>query len=381
MKRVVVVVVILAALMTGAIAWKIRAQNQALQGPASGSGVIEGDGVNLAARLSARVVRVAVQEGATIEEGAVLMELDCDEPQARLAEAEARLEAARAQAEAARDQAQAAHRQSSAARASVAAARARVGAAGAQRDVAEREAHRVEAMGAHAALSRRNQAQAAATGLEAQASAAEASRTAASRQASAASAQADAASSQADAAERSVAALEAIVRTAHLMVDECTIRAPKAGVVERVYYDPGELVMPGSTVARIIDPTTVKATFYLPNADLAAAEVGMHTRVVADAYPGQHFTGIIDRIALEAEFTPRNIQTRERSRSARLPGRGPHRQPGREAPSRHARHGHAERGESLRCPPSRPSTCTGATATCRPSAASPSPSSRASSTG
>lgn len=310
MKRVIVVVVIVALVMTGAIAWKIHAQNEALTGPASGSGVIEGEGVDLSARLSARVRRALAEEGAAIEANAVLIELECDEPEARLAEAQARLDAARAQADAARGQAEAARRQSSAARASVAAARAQVGAASAQRDVAEREAERVAQMGEHAALSRRDQAQAAASGLDAQAQAARAAQTASARQASAANAQADAASSQAEAAERSIAALEAVVRAAQLQVAECTIRAPRAGIVERVYYDPGELVMPGSTVARIVDPSVVTATFYLPNADVDEARVGMHARVEADAYPGQTFEGVVDRIALEAEFTPRNIQTR-----------------------------------------------------------------------
>ena len=52
------------------------------------------------------------------------------------------------------------------------------------------------------------------------------------------------------------------------MVAECTVRAPRAGVLERVYYEPGELVMMGSLVARLVDPQLVNVTFYLANADV-----------------------------------------------------------------------------------------------------------------
>ena len=310
MKRVVIAVVVLALALTAAIAWKIRAQNEALEGPASGSGVVEGEGADLSARLGARITSVLVEEGATIEEGAVLVELDCDEPEARLAQAQAQLEATRAQAEAAHSQAEAATNQSQAARASIGAAGGQLAALSAQRDVAAREAERVESMGEHAAVSRRDQAAAAASGLEAQAQAARASRSATQRQAAAASSQARAASSQADAAERSVAAVEALVRTAQLAVDECRIVSPRAGVVERIYYEVGELVMPGSTVARVIDPRFVRATFYLPNTDIDEASVGAEASVEVDAYPGRTFEATVRRIGLEAEFTPRNVQTR-----------------------------------------------------------------------
>jgi HlyD family secretion protein len=310
MKRVLIVAVLLAAGLVTAIALKIRAQRDALAGPPSGSAVLESEGVDLSARMSARVVRVLVEEGASVQAGAALFELACDEPQARLAEAQARLAAARAQAESARAQAEGAQRQSQAARASINAASAQINALDTQRAAAEREAQRVEAMGEYAAAARQDQARSTATGLGAQADAARATQTASSRQAAAASSQALAVAAQAAAADRSVDALLALVRTAEVAVAECRISAPSAGVVERLYYDPGELVLPGAVVARVIDPGSIKATFYLPNADLAAAKVGLSAKVTADALPDVVFEAHVRRIGLEAEFTPRNIQTR-----------------------------------------------------------------------
>ena len=61
MKRVLIVAVLLAAGLAVAVALKIRAQRDALSGPPKGSAVLESEGVDLSARLSARVTRVRVR--------------------------------------------------------------------------------------------------------------------------------------------------------------------------------------------------------------------------------------------------------------------------------------------------------------------------------
>lgn len=61
----------------------------------------------------------------------------------------------------------------------------------------------------------------------------------------------------------------------------------------------------------LVDLRDARATFYLPNAELAAAAPGRPVQLRADAWPGQTFPGTILRVAAEAEFTPRNVQTRE----------------------------------------------------------------------
>jgi HlyD family secretion protein len=310
MKRVVLAVLVLAGALVGLITWRINAQTRAEAGAASGSGVVEADGVDLSARLSARVLRVLVREGDTVASGAPVLELECDEPKARQLEAEARLLAAKAQAQAAALTARAARGQSAAAHASMGAAGAQSAALEKQKELAARDAARLTAMGEQAALSARDRASATADALSEQQRAAVATQLASRQQAGASVSQADAARAQADAAEASVRALEAQVVSAALWVSECTIRAPRAGVMERVYYDPGELVSLGAKVARLIDPRTADITFYLANADVDQARVGMRASVKADAYPGRTFTGSIRRIGLEAEFTPRNVQTR-----------------------------------------------------------------------
>jgi HlyD family secretion protein len=310
MKRVLVVIVVIAAGLVGLISWRIRAQTRAEQGPASGSGVIEADAVDVAARLSARVSRVLVAEGQRVEPGAAIVELECDEPRTRLLEAMARLESAKAQVLAADAQASAARGQSAAAFAAIGAQVAQLSALSTQQQLAMRDADRLEAMGEQAALASRDRARAAAAGLAEQQKAAEASQNASRRQAAASTAQSAGALAQVEVMRANVRALEQLLVSAQLLVNECTLRAPRAGVMERVYYDAGELVLVGAQVARLIDPALVKITFYLGNADVDQVKPNMQVRVAADAYPARSFSGTVGRIGLSAEFTPRNVQTR-----------------------------------------------------------------------
>jgi len=115
---------------------------------------------------------------------------------------------------------------------------------------------------------------------------------------------------QAVAAEAQMKAAEAMLVRARLLADDCLLRAPRDAVVDELPHEPGELVPAGQLLVRLVDLAEVKATFYLPNAELAAARPGGRATVVADAWPGDRFEGVVRTVAAQAEFTPRNIQTR-----------------------------------------------------------------------
>jgi HlyD family secretion protein len=93
-------------------------------------------------------------------------------------------------------------------------------------------------------------------------------------------------------------------------VDECELRAPRDADVETLPHEAGELAPAGAVLARLVDLSEVKATFYLPNAEIGAVRPGARAIVVADAWPDERFEGTVTTVAFEAEFTPRNIQTR-----------------------------------------------------------------------
>jgi len=310
MRRVAIVVAAVVLVLAALIVVRLRIQAAALSAPPGGSGEIEGVDVTLAARITARVAELPVRKGQPVRAGEVVVRLDCSDPDAARAEAEARLAAARAQAIAAAASVDASRRNQEAALAGQLAARAQAEAVAAQRDAAVRQARRVEALPEDVSASSRDQTRAAADGLSRQADAAEAQARAGAEQAKAAAAAIQASGAQAAAAQANVKASEEAARRARLLSDECVLRAPRDAVLDDLPHEPGELVGAGLPLARLVELGEVKATFYLPNAEIGAARPGGRAVVVADAWPDRKFEGVVASVSAKAEFTPRNIQTR-----------------------------------------------------------------------
>jgi HlyD family secretion protein len=310
MRRVVVVLVVFTVVLASLIALRLWTQARALAAPSGGSGEIEGTTVDLSSRVAARILEQRVREGDRVKKGELLIALDCSDPAAQLAEAEARLAAAKAQATAASAQISSSERSRLAAAAAQDAAKAQAEALEAQRAVAERQAKRLEGLTADVAASTIDQTQGSATGLAHQTLAAKAQAAASAAQVRAAEVGVHAASAQAEAALAQVRAAAASVERSRLLVAECEIRAPRDAEVSELPHEAGELVASGTVLARLVDLSEVKATFYLPNAEVSAVKPGARATVVADAWPGETFEGRVRTVALEAEFTPRNIQTR-----------------------------------------------------------------------
>lgn len=310
MRRIAVALVVVVVVLATLLAVRLRIQRAQALGPAGGSGEIEGTDLDLSARITARVEALHVQKGAAVKKGDLLLTLDCADARAALAEAEARLEAARAQAAAAGASVDATRRQREAAVAAQMAARAQAEGLAAQRDAADRQAKRLESVAADVAVASRDQTRASAEGLERQTRAAFAQAQASEQQAVAAAAAIRASGAQAVAAGAQIAAAQASALRARLLADECRVEAPRDAVVEDLPREAGELVLAGQPLVKLVDVAEVKATFYLPNAELAAARPGVRAEVVADAWPDRTFAGTVRTVATRAEFTPRNIQTR-----------------------------------------------------------------------
>jgi HlyD family secretion protein len=155
-----------------------------------------------------------------------------------------------------------------------------------------------------------DQIRSSALGLSHQVEAAKAQAAASAAQARASEVAVGASRAQADAALAQVQAAEAGLARAELLAAECELRAPLDAVVARLPHETGELVSPGAVLVRLLNPKELSATFYLPNAEVGAVRPGAPARVVADAWPDDAFTAEVRTVALEAEFTPRNIQTR-----------------------------------------------------------------------
>ncbi len=327
MKRVAVLFVVLVVALGTALALKLRAQRLEAGRAAGGSATLEGTEVSVTSRISARVAAVRVREGATVHAGDVLVELQCDEPKAALAQTEAAVAAAQVSIAAGKlaielaEQGQvSASRQASAAQAAAKATQAQRATLEVQLGAAQRSAARLQKLQAAGAASEQalDQSVSASSGLNQQLRAVGASIDAAQAQASAvastqgsAAVQKKIAETRALATEQELASAQAARARAQVGVDECTLRAPRDGVVQTRAIEPGEVALPGSRLLTLVDTRELTATFYLPNAELAAAAPGRAVTLVADALPGQKFAGQVQRVSTSAEFTPRNVQTRE----------------------------------------------------------------------
>ncbi len=310
MGRPLIIGALVSALLIFALYARIRAQEASQMGPSGGSGVIEGTSVDLGSRIGGRLARVVVDEGDEVHAGDLVAQLDCSEPEARLAEADARISVAQAQADAARAQVTVAHRSRGAATQLARAADAQVSVVETHATTAERELARISTLGEYAPTQRHDTAVDSLEALQEQRAGAVAQRAASRAQATVAGAQGDAAEAAAVAAERTLTALAAVRLVAQIAVDECSVHAMRDGTVDEVFYESGEVVAPGAVLVRMVDLTSVTATFYLPNAELSAVAVDQHAHVIADAWPGQTFDGDVETVATQAEFTPRTVQTR-----------------------------------------------------------------------
>ncbi len=94
----------------------------------------------------------------------------------------------------------------------------------------------------------------------------------------------------------------------------CEIKSPINGKVLYKFYEPGEFIAAGRKLATVADLKELDVWIYVPHDELAHLSVGQK---VSGYLPEtkQHFEGKILSINDEAEFTPKNVQTRhERTR-------------------------------------------------------------------
>ena len=100
-----------------------------------------------------------------------------------------------------------------------------------------------------------------------------------------------------------------------LRVDWCAVKSPIKGRVLYTYHEPGEMVSPGTKLATLADLSELWAYIYVPQAVATRLSVGMELAGFLPELGMRKFPGRISVVNEEAEFTPKNVQTRkERTR-------------------------------------------------------------------
>ena len=94
-------------------------------------------------------------------------------------------------------------------------------------------------------------------------------------------------------------------------LDEMTVRAPTAGTVLVRTIERGEWVQPGTPLYTLVDLSQLYLKIYVPEPDIGKIVHDQPARVHIDAFPDRFFPARVSKIASEAEFTPKNVETRE----------------------------------------------------------------------
>lgn len=112
-----------------------------------------------------------------------------------------------------------------------------------------------------------------------------------------------------DAARARVAAAAARIAQIEQQIRDATVTSPAAGVVTEKLVEQGEILPPGTALAVVTDLADARLVAYVGEPDLGRIRLGQEAEVVTDA--GERRTGRLTWISPRAEFTPKNVQTRD----------------------------------------------------------------------
>jgi len=108
--------------------------------------------------------------------------------------------------------------------------------------------------------------------------------------------------------------LEARIGLLQDQLGKCYLRAPVAGRVLTRYKNPDETAAPGQPVYEIGREDTLRIDFFVPQTWLSGIKYGQAVRIRLDqggSKEGSFLPATVSWIGNEAEFSPKNIQTRE----------------------------------------------------------------------
>jgi membrane fusion protein YbhG len=314
---------VLATALVAALVWPSLRVWLAPPPPAgllSASGRIEGRITTLTPKTSAWVVALHVDEGQTVRAGQLLATLDDQAQRERLRSADEQLNALTARLRAANtelamterqvglqvEQAEAARRE----------ADTRVRRARAQALQAQRDAERAATLVGRELIAPQEAERARLAAEVADHATAEATAALETADKQLALARLGAEHLEAMRAERDALARQRLQAQAQLAeqrshVTDFAIRSPIAGKILTRTVERGERVGDGTPLFTLVDPDRLYVKIYVPEPSIGKVALEQEARVYVDAYPGRAFAARVSKVSQEAEFTPKNVETRE----------------------------------------------------------------------
>jgi membrane fusion protein YbhG len=329
-RKRIIILVILVAVVTGTAlyaAWFHR--ETALQG----SGTVEARNIRVGSKVGGRIDKVLVREGDPVEPGQVLITFDEKELQAALRQSRANAEKAQrgyrpeeiAEARAAAAQARADYemRKNGYRQEDIDAAKADLDRANAEEVRTRLDSERYEALEKKDLVSKQqrdtaeaNWKVALAQQHSAQRKLDELRRGYRPEEIASAEARYVQATATLEKLERGNRREDVELAKAAYAYDEARYRerqvtAPAAAVVEVLDVRPGDLIAPNTPVATLLERDQIYVRIYIPETEIGRVRLRQTAEVRVDSFPNQVFNGAVEQINQQAEFLPRNVQTRE----------------------------------------------------------------------
>ncbi len=110
-------------------------------------------------------------------------------------------------------------------------------------------------------------------------------------------------------AQGGLAQASAALKLVDLQVEKCAVKAPLGGTISSRNLETGEMVAAGGTVMVISQLNPVTVTVYVAEDRYGQVKLGQQVSITVDSFPGQTFSGEVQYISGEAEFTPRDVTT------------------------------------------------------------------------
>ena len=104
---------------------------------------------------------------------------------------------------------------------------------------------------------------------------------------------------------------QASLKTSEVRLRDSVIYATLNGIVLRKNVEEGETVVAGTSIFTVGDLENPWIKVYVKEDKLGLVKLGQKAQVTTDSYPGKLYEGAVTYISSEAEFTPKNVQTRE----------------------------------------------------------------------
>jgi multidrug resistance efflux pump len=116
-------------------------------------------------------------------------------------------------------------------------------------------------------------------------------------------------------AQAQVDAAEAAIQVLTEQIEKLTLLSPIDGIVLERAIDPGEVALPSTPLFTLAQLDDLTITVYVPEDRYGEIMLGQSAQVEVDSFPDEVFTGLVVKIADQAEYTPRNVQTQEGRRT------------------------------------------------------------------